>query len=94
MKEIEMSRIILKISTVVMPLMLIGCGGGMDDIYKQVSDDSVKQYNIAKRQGDKIQICVQAGLVSASYLQANDEENYGKWKSIEKADCERAGIVH
>jgi len=52
----------------------------------------VKDYNIAARQGDPIQMCVQAGLVSAGYLQANDEANYRKWKSKQKADCAAAGL--
>lgn len=64
----------------------------MSDITAQVAQDSVNQYNIAKQQGDPIQICVQAGLVSAAYLQAEDQANYNKWKSIEAADCQRAGI--
>lgn len=66
----------------------------MDNIYKQVSADSVQQYEIAKRQGDKIQICVQAGFVSASFLQEKNEASYQKWKAIEKSDCAIAGISH
>ena len=61
-------------------------------IENKVADDAVDQYNIAKRQGDKIQVCVQAGLVSAAYLQAKDEPNYKKWKAIEKQDCKVAGM--
>jgi len=38
------------------------------------------------------EICVQAGMVSAAYLQANDEPNYQKWKAIEKTDCKTAGL--
>lgn len=64
----------------------------MNNIYQQVADDAVAQYRIAERQGDKIQICVQAGFVSAAYLQAQDESNYQNWKNIEKADCGKAGI--
>lgn len=75
-------------------------GGGMDqsvattmaDISDQVAQDAVDQYNIAKRQGDPIQICVQAGLVAAAYLQSEDSANYNKWKSTEASDCERAGV--
>ncbi len=66
----------------------------LDDIHKEVATDFVEQYNIAKRQGDPMQICVQAGLVSSAYLQAKDEKNYQKWKDIEKADCERAGLPY
>lgn len=65
---------------------------GMDKIYYQVVQDTVDQYNIAKKQGDAMQICVQAGLVSAAYLQAKNQEKYNEWKSIEKADCRVAGL--
>jgi nitrous oxide reductase accessory protein NosL len=64
----------------------------MASIEAQVAQDSVVQYNIAKQQGDKMQICVQAGIVSASYLQAKDQANYNKWKAIEKKDCAAAGL--
>lgn len=47
----------------------------MQDIENKVASDAVEQYRIAERQGDKMQICVQAGLVSAAYLQAKDEVN-------------------
>ena len=72
-------------------------GGGLEQqtaqdlkkISDKVASDSVQEYNIAKRQGDIMQICVQAGLVSAAFLQAQDEINYQKWKKIEKDDCRR-----
>lgn len=75
-------------------------GGGIDKqakfemnkIQNQVADDSVQQYQIAKSGGDKMQICVQAGMVSAAYLQAKDQENYLKWKQTEKSDCKKAGF--
>jgi hypothetical protein len=57
-----------------------------------VPADAINQYGIAKRQGDPVQICKQAGLVSAAYLQAKDEPNYQRWKIIEKDDCGRAGV--
>ena len=61
-------------------------------VYDKVVNDAVEQYQIATRQGDKMQICVQASLVSAAYLQAKDEVNYNEWKKIEKVRCETAGI--
>jgi hypothetical protein len=64
----------------------------MDRIEDQVAVDMVSQYNLAKQSGDVIQICVQAGMVSAGYLQANDQSNYLKWKGVEKADCKKAGM--
>ncbi len=71
-------------------IAFIGCG--MSYIENQVAEDAVKQYEIAKKQGDKIQICVQAGLASAAYLQAQNETKYNEWKDIEKKDCRAAGL--
>lgn len=75
-------------------------GGGLENraavettrIEAQVADDQVKQYEIAKRQGDRMQICVQAGLVSAAFLQAKNETEYQRWKAVEAADCRAAGV--
>lgn len=75
-------------------------GGGFDkqvqrdleNLHYQVADDVVQQFDIARRQGDPIQICVQAGLVSAAYLQAKDEDKYRKWKQVEADFCRAAGI--
>ena len=61
-------------------------------IENQVAEDSVREYEIAKRHGDSIEICVHAGLVTAAYLQAEDEANYIKWKQIQRADCKAAGV--
>lgn len=75
-------------------------GGGMDKqvaydmqkIENQVAIDAQKQYEIAKKGGDKIQTYVQASMVAAAYLQAKDEVNYNKWKTIEKEEAKNAGI--
>lgn len=64
----------------------------MDDIHNKVARDAVTQYEMAKRQGDPIQTCVQAGLVSAAWLQAKNEPQYQAAKATEKADCARAGM--
>lgn len=64
----------------------------MKKITDQVAVDSVEKYQIANRNGNKIDICVHAGLVAAAYLQAKDEANYRKWKSVESSDCVRAGL--
>lgn len=75
---------------------LVGCDAAtdmqMDKIHNKVADDMVAQYDIAKKQGDVIQTCVQAGMVSAAYLQSQDEAKYNEWKAIEKTDCKAAGI--
>lgn len=64
----------------------------LDNIHNQVASDAVEQYQIAKRNGNAIDICVHAGLVSAAYIQAKDEANYSKWKDIEEEDCKNAGV--
>jgi hypothetical protein len=35
---------------------------------------------------------VQAGLVAAAYLQANDADNYKKWKEVEKTLAKKVGL--
>ena len=64
----------------------------LQDIKDKVAGDAVAQYNIASSQGDKMQKCVQAGLVSAAYLQAQDQSNYDIWKATERVDCTVAGL--
>jgi len=65
---------------------------GMDGVYKKVSSDAVAQYEITKRGGAVIDICVHAGMVAAAFLQAKDEANYRIWKATELADCAKAGV--
>lgn len=75
-------------------------GGGLEksannqvqQIENQVALDFEKQYKIAKENGTAIDAYTQASLVSAAYLQANDQENYKKWKAIEKEEAKRAGM--
>jgi len=43
---------------------------GIADISIRVADDAVAQYETAKRQRGPIQVWAQAGMVSASWLQA------------------------
>ena len=65
----------------------------MQKIENQVALDAEKQYEIAKKGDDKMQTYVQAGLVAAAYLQAKDQENYNKWKAIEKEEAKNAGMI-
>ncbi|MDP3088844.1 MAG: zinc ribbon domain-containing protein [Methylotenera sp.] len=64
----------------------------MGKINNQVAIEMIEQYNIAKRQGDPIQKCIQAGIVSASFLQSKDEANYQVWKKTQDSDCKAAGM--
>ncbi len=66
--------------------------GEMNKIENQVAEDAVKQYEIAKRQGDPMMIYTEASMVCAAYLQAKDEVNYNKWKVIEKNAAKAAGM--
>lgn len=61
-------------------------------IFTKVSNDAVRQYEMVKRQGDPIQICVHAQQVAAAYLQAQDEVGYSQWSATAKSDCKRAGV--
>ena len=84
------------ITALAIAITLAGCDQAveaqMNSNYDKVSSDMVAQYNIAKKQGDKMQTCVQASMVSAAYLQAKDEAKYNEWKAVEKTDCKAAGI--
>tara|TARA_R110001583_G_C5574165_1_gene402341 strand:- start:772 stop:1065 length:294 start_codon:yes stop_codon:yes gene_type:complete len=90
------------IAGVIIGLMLISYffGGGLEEqaandlqkIENQVAADAVKQYEIAKRNGSAMDAYVQASMVTAAYLQANDEENYKKWKKIEKEEGKKVGL--
>lgn len=84
------------VTALALVITLTGCDQAveaqMDSTYDKVSSDMVAQYDIAKKQGDAMQTCVQAGMVSAAYLQAKDEAKYNEWKAIEKTDCKAAGI--
>jgi outer membrane lipoprotein-sorting protein len=64
----------------------------MDPIYQKVVDDSIHEYEIVKKNGEKMETCVHAGMVKAAYLQAKDEANYKKWNDVEKSDCKVAGM--
>ena len=64
----------------------------VDSIAQQVAKDAEEAYYTASRQGNKIQICVQAGYAAAAHLQAKNRHFYNQWKNKEERDCEAAGI--
>lgn len=76
-------------------------GGGVEQqaasdmarIEKQVAADAVDRYEVAKKSGNPMDICGQAGLVSGAYLQAKDEANYKKWQKTEQHDCAAAALL-
>jgi len=64
-------------------------GGGLES---NVADDAIQQYQMVKRSGTPMDTCVHAGIVRDAYLQAKDEDNYQKWQTIERTDCQIAGV--
>lgn len=64
----------------------------LQNIKENVVIDFEEQYNIAKDWWNLMDICLNAWIVKAWYLQVKDEYNYNKWIDIEKEDCKNAGI--
>ena len=97
-----MKNVIKFILAVIFLIFLIGyfLDGGlenqleteMDKIEIQVAEDAIEQYEIAKRNGSAMDAYIHAGLVAASFLQAKDEDNYKKWKEIEKQEAKNVGL--
>jgi hypothetical protein len=63
-----------------------------NDLFQQVADDAITQYDIAKRHGSQIDICLRAQLVAESFLQGNNEIEYANWRGIQKTECGKAGL--
>ena len=59
----------------------------MDGYYKNVVNDEIQKYNMAKQQGDSMNACMSAGMIAQSYYELKDTQNYNKWKNIEKQSC-------
>ena len=97
-----MKNLVKFILAVVMLVIIVGYffGGGfesqaqteMNKIESQVAEDAIRQYEIAKRSGSAMDAYVQAGMVAAAYLQAEDEANYKKWKKIEQKEAKNVGL--
>lgn len=64
----------------------------LNSIAVQVATDAVEKYRMAVRSGTAIDRCVQAGFVSAAWLQAQDEAQYAKWQEVELSECKAAGV--
>lgn len=54
--------------------------------------DKIAEYEIAKRNGDKMQACVLAGIIKQAFLTAQDEQHYNIWRVTEETRCEEAGV--
>lgn len=62
-------------------------------IERSVVFDAIAQFRTAQRAGDKVDVCVHAGLVTASLIQAKESLALSKWKPIEAFYCARAGLA-
>ncbi len=72
--------------------LMSGESSSVKAVNDSVANDAINEYQIAKRQGDRMQVCVQAGMVAAALLLAKNEADYRTWKNIEHVDCAEAGI--
>jgi|GEM_PF-1412803 len=80
------------ISTIIsIILIVIGIwyfyGGGVE---RSVASDEIKQYEMCIRNNDYIGASVHAGVVSAAFQQAGDEENYRKWNTLHDEAMQKA----
>ena len=84
-----MHKLILSLSLVVCGV-ICGCDGKV--IEQQVAKDAKKQYELALKGGNKIEIAVNAGLVAEAYKQAHAEATYLKWRKIADDAKKAAGL--
>ena len=72
-------------------LLVVGAwyffGGGVE---AEVANDEIEQYEMCMRNNDYIGASVHAGVASAAYLEAGDEENYKKWNDLSEAAMAKA----
>jgi len=64
----------------------------VDKLEIQVANDAIKSYEIAMRNKSYMDAYIQTGIISISFLNANDEENYKKWKILEKQVAKKIGM--
>jgi hypothetical protein len=65
---------------------------GQTTVANALAEDQIKKYNIVKENGSAMEAAAQAGIIAEMFLQAEDKENYKKWKAIEKKEQKRAGM--
>lgn len=64
----------------------------MQDASSSAAEDTIEEYRIVSRDGDKMQMCVISGIIAEQYLGAKDVNKYHQWKDINKRDCKAAGV--
>ncbi|MDR3479488.1 MAG: hypothetical protein P4L91_02095 [Burkholderiaceae bacterium] len=63
-----------------------------DNSVDKLVDDEMAKYDVARRNGSKVAMCVHAGAVAALLSQLKDEESYQGWKHNQRVDCKAAGL--
>ncbi len=90
---IILSVLILFVLFFLPPILFGSLTNGIgSSIEKQVISDSIRQYNIAVRTGNYMDAYVQAGIITAAYLQTENEAKYVEWKAIQKRLGRTLGI--
>ncbi len=86
-----------KISSLISFVLTVGVlayffsGSATKNIYDSTANDLEEQYHMVFRNnGSAIDLCVQAQIVAAGYLQAKNQEKYAVWKETERRDCEKS----
>jgi len=59
----------------------------LKNIHHQVAADAMSAFDLAIKANDQPSACVQAGIVTASFLQAGDDTNYRQWLGIKGRVC-------
>lgn len=67
-------------------------GSATDYLVDSGATEQIKVYEIAKKNGAKLEACTQAMAIAALFLQAKNEDAWKEWKAKEKEDCESAGM--
>lgn len=66
----------------------------MREVSSSAAEDTIEEYRIVSRDGDKMQMCITSGVIAEQYLSAKDVDKYHQWKIISKQDCKAAGIPY
>jgi hypothetical protein len=51
-------------------------------------NDAINRFNVAVRKGNRVDMCVAAGMVAATFMQQKREFFYGVWQAIETNACQ------
>lgn len=59
----------------------------MNEYYEDKINKGILKFNMAKQQNDIVNACISDRFVAQYYYDLIDEQNYNKWKNIEKQSC-------